>query len=299
MSKKTSRLLSAIIFQVTSRPSLESIGVERYRQLLEKSARAFKPDQSVIPEAFSINGIDAEWLNPPDPESGRIILYIHGGGFIAGSINSHRDLASRIAISARSRLLIFNYRLAPEHPFPAGLDDARTVYEWLSDHYGQDHSICLAGDSAGGGLALSLMVDCEDRKQTLPEKAVLISPWIDLACTSQSHDAKKGKDFMLNTETLKQTAKYYTRLSTSDPMVSPINNPLDNLPPTLIQVGENEILLDDATRLAEKIRQAGGSVELEIWDEMFHVWHYFARYLSEGRQAIARIGDFLNSSPDD
>ncbi len=293
MSKKTSRILSLIIRQVTDRPTFESVGVERYRLLLENSARAFKSDPAMTFAPLHIRDIEAEWLTPPDHEGKRIILYVHGGGYIAGSINSHRDLASRIAKAAKARVLVFNYRLAPEHPFPAGLNDAEQVYEWLTAQWGDTHDICLAGDSAGGGIALALLASCMAGRFPLPKCAVFMSPWIDLACKNPSFTEKHKNDFMLNQDILKKTARLYTDKDPADPMISPINNSFKGIPPVLIQVGENEVLLDDARLLAEKIQKENGIVQLEIWNEMFHVWQYFSKYLSEGREAIVRIGDFI------
>lgn len=295
MSTKTSRILSAIMFQVTSRPTIETIGIERYRLLLERSARVFKPDPDIQYRPDHIHEIEAEWLIPENHHPNHVILYVHGGGYIAGSINSHRDLGARIAKAAGSRLLLFNYRLAPEHPFPAGLEDVKTVYHWLVEKTGASSRISIAGDSAGGGLALALVNDIKAKHQALPVCVSLLSPWIDLACNSKSFDLNQGKDFMLTQKTLNITARYYTDQDLSNPLISPINNSFDHMPPFLIQVGENEVLLDDSKRLADKIKAHNGQVILEVWDQMFHVWHYFAKYLSEGQDAINRIGTFIAS----
>lgn len=293
MSPKTSRILSAIMFQVTSRPSIETIGVEAYRKLLEKSARVFSPDPEISAEPENTNGLDAIWLTPPDYNPKRIIVYVHGGGFIAGSINSHTDLASRIAKAARAKVLLFNYRLAPENKFPKGLNDVRAAYDYVVETFSATHSINLIGDSAGGGLAMSLVCDLMTNSKTLPDSVALLSPWVDLECKNPSYETLANKDFMLTRKTLKVTARYYSDGDLSDPLVSPINYPFSTIPPTLIQVGANEVLLDDSKILAEKIRTAGLPVELEVWEGMFHVWHYFAKYLSEAQEAITRIGDFI------
>lgn len=295
MSKKTSRILSAIMSQVTNRSSFETLGVTRYRQLLEKSARIFKIGPDIHVESIKICGRKAEWLTPLEHDNKRIIVYVHGGGFIAGSINSHRDLASRIARAAKARLLIFNYRLAPEHPFPAGFDDVKQIYQWVIKQFDHSHHICLAGDSAGAGLALSLLSDLLTHKEPLPKCAVLLSPWTDLECKNNSHSQNREKDFMLNQNALKTTARLYTNKDLAFPLISPINHSFKGIPPILIQVGENEVLLDDSTLLAKKIKQDNGFVQLEIWDEMFHVWHYFGKYLSEARDAVTRVGEFIQS----
>ncbi len=293
MSKTTSHILATLFRYLKSHPTIEQVGVQPYRTLLEKSALAFKPDTSIKMQPIMINAIEAQWLIPENHSAPRAILYVHGGGFIAGSIHSHRDLASRIAKACDARLLIFNYRLAPEHPFPEGLTDVRNVYEWLIHQYGGSHDIILVGDSAGAGLALSLLSGLLQDRSPLPFCSVLISPWLDLECKNSSHFENKDKDPMLQTDILKKTAALYTDKNLSHPLISPINNDFSGMTPILIQTGENEILLDDSNRLAQKLKAAGAIVELDIWEGMFHVWHYFAKYLSEGREAIQKIGVFV------
>jgi epsilon-lactone hydrolase len=293
MSKTTSHMLEALIRYLKTHPRYEDLCVEPYRLLLEKGAAAFKPDKSIQTKPFTINSIEAQWLLPEAHDNGKIIFYVHGGGFIAGSIRSHQDLASRIAKASGTKLLIFNYRLAPEHPFPEALTDVGTVYEWLTGQYGKSHDIILAGDSAGAGLALSLLSRLLSDRQRLPVCSILISPWIDLECKNLSHFENKDRDPMLSTDILKKTAALYATENLSHPLISPINNDFTGITPVLIQVGENEILLDDSKILAQKLKTVGVVTELEIQEGMFHVWHYFAKYLSEGRQAISGIGRFI------
>ncbi|WP_299976567.1 alpha/beta hydrolase [Desulfobacula sp.] len=289
----TSIILSAIFRHLKSRPTFESIGIEPYRKLLEKSAIAFKPDKSIKAEPFRIKAIEAQWLLPLHHNKKRIIIYIHGGGYIAGSINSHRDLASRIAIASDAKVLIFNYRLAPEHPFPKGLCDVRAVYQWVMDNFQDTHKISLVADSAGAGLALALLSGLLTDERPLPICSILISPWIDLECKNKSHIENQKKDPMLSQSILKKTALFYTDKDLSNPLISPINNNFSGISPVLIQTGEHEVLVDDSKILSKKLTKAGATVQLEIWEGMFHVWHYFAKYLSEGRQAIKHIGNFI------
>lgn len=293
MSKMTSRILSAIFRHLKSRPTFESVGIEPYRKLLEKSAIAFKPDKSIKAEPFRINAIEAQWLLPLHHHEKRVVLYIHGGGYIAGSINSHKDLASRIAIASDAKVLIFNYRLAPEHPFPEGLTDVKAVYQWVTDNFQDSHKISLVADSAGAGLTLALLSGLLTDGLPLPICSVLISPWIDLECKNTSHIENQEKDPMLSQSILKKTARLYTDKDLSDPLISPVNNNFTGISPVLIQAGEHEVLVDDSKILSKKLMDAGAAVQLEIWEDMFHVWHYFARYLSEGRQAIQHIGNFI------
>ncbi|MCP3873667.1 MAG: alpha/beta hydrolase [Desulfobacteraceae bacterium] len=295
MKQITSHRLSAIIKHIKSTPDFESTGIVQYRNLLEKGADSLKLDKSVKVESIQINAIDAQWLMPSQHNEKRIILYTHGGGYIAGSINSHKDLASRIAIASAAKVLIFNYRLAPEHPFPKGLEDVKTVYNWVSKTFHKTHKVILVGDSAGAGLTLSLLSELISGKHCLPQCSVLISPWIDLTCQNNSLLNNQENDPMLNLSELKKIARLYTQKNLSDPLISPINNDFTGAPPILIQTGENEILIDDSKILAQKLKKAGSSVQLEIWEDMFHVWHYFAKYLSQGRQAINNIGKFIKN----
>lgn len=294
MATTKSHVLSAIFRQLKSRPGFDSIGIENYRELLEKSALAFKPDKSVETESFFINGIEAQWLLPLYHNEKHIIMYVHGGGLIAGSINSHRDLASRIAIASNAKVLIFNYRLAPEHPFPAGLEDVKTIYQWLTNRYKNGYKISIVADSAGAGLALGLLSMLLNSARPLPVCSVLLSPWIDLECKNNSLIENKKKDPLLNYDALKKTARLYTdHDDLSNSLISPVNNNFTGISPLLIQTGENEVLIDDSKILAQKLEQANAVVQLDIWKEMFHVWHYFAKYLSEGREAIKEIGNFI------
>ena len=294
MTVAKAHILSAILRQLKSRPSFDSIGIEKYRNLLEKSALAFKPDKSIKTESFFINGIEAQWLLPLHHNEKHIIMYVHGGGFIAGSIKSHRDLASRIAIASKAKVLIFNYRLAPEHPFPAGLEDVKTIYQWLTNRYKDEYKISIVADSAGAGLALGLLSVLLKSTRYLPVCTVLLSPWIDLECKNNSLIENKKKDPLLNHDALKRTARLYTdHDDLSNSLISPVNNNFSGICPLLIQTGENEVLIDDSKILAQKLEQANAVVQLDIWKEMFHVWHYFAKYLPEGRDAIKEIGNFI------
>ncbi len=293
MSKMAPHILSIILKHLKSHPTFESIGIESYRNLLEKSAMAFKPDKSITLKPFYIKTIEAQWLLPLQQDEKRIIMYVHGGGYIAGSMNSHRDLASRIAIASDATVLIFNYRLAPEHPFPNGLSDVKTVYHWLTENFKDTKRISLVADSAGAGLSLALLSELLTNGNPLPACSVLISPWIDLECKNNSHITNQDKDPMLSQHILKKTARLYTDKDLSNPLISPVNSKFSGISPVLIQAGEYEVLVDDSKILAKKLNKSGATVQLEVWDEMFHVWHYFARYLSEGRQAIGQIGNFI------
>ena len=292
-----SRVLAIVLKQISSRPSLESIGVEQYRVILEKSASMFKIDETITYEQVNVDSVQGAWLTPKDFTDGKVVLYLHGGGFIAGSINSHRDLVTRIAKASDARVFIINYRLAPEHKFPAGLNDAFNSYKWLLNNRIAPQDIVVAGDSAGGGLALSLILLIKEKGLAMPGSAVFLSPWVDLECRGKSHLKNKERDPMLTHDMLFSTAMFYAdNQDISNPLLSPINGDLSGLCPMLIQAGSHEVLEDDAVMLAEKAQQSGLDVKLEIWEGMFHVWHYFARYLSQGQEAIERIGSFIKDN---
>ncbi|MFH1154814.1 MAG: alpha/beta hydrolase [Pseudomonadota bacterium] len=295
----TSNVLSAIIRYMKKKPTLDSLGVQKYRTFLDTSAAMFKPDPAVLQEPVRIQAgtgtIEGLWLRPVSETAKRAILYLHGGGYVAGSIASHRDLAARIALAARTDVLVINYRLAPENPFPAGLDDALTAFQWLSAQGYVPTSIGIAGDSAGGGLALALLLKIRQHGLTMPGAAALISPWADLNCTGRSHQINRDKDPMLNQDLLESAARMYTNPSRySDPLVSPLYGDLAGLCPVLIQAGTHEILQDDALALKNRAEKAGVTVRADIWEGMFHVWHYFARYLPQARQAISELGAFMD-----
>jgi acetyl esterase/lipase len=203
-------------------------------------------------------------------------------------------LAARLCLASKLRVLLIDYRLAPEHPFPAAVEDAGKAYQWLLASGIAPEQIVIGGDSAGGGLALSTLLWLRERDVALPGATVLISPWLDLALTGPSLHTRAEVDPLCSIEGLRLAASYY--LGSTDaktPLASPLYGDLHGLPPLLIQVGDHEILLSDSTRLAEKAKAAGVDVSLEIWNEMWHVWHGWAATLPEAQQAIERIGAFI------
>jgi monoterpene epsilon-lactone hydrolase len=243
----------------------------------------------------SAAGLSAEWIEPPNMESG-VILYLHGGCYALGSINSHRELISRIARSAKVCTLALNYRLAPENPCPAGLDDATSTYQWLITQGFDPSQIILAGDSAGGGLALAVLLALCDAGKTFPAGAVCISPWTDLAMTGASIQSKANFDCILNPGVLTNYAKAYSgEFDRTSPLISPFYADLKDLPPLLIQVGTDEVLLDDAVRFAQKAESAGVNVTLEIYNKMFHVFHTVP-FLPETKRAPGKISEFVSKN---
>ena len=226
----------------------------------------------------------------------RHVLYLHGGAYVSGAPAYYRHFTWRIADAAKASVWALEYRLAPEHPFPAALEDAVAGYHWLLDNTPDPRRLFVMGDSAGGGLALCLLLKLRDDGRPLPAAAVAMSPWTDLALTGLSLTSNAAADPMLNADDLPELARYY--LAGADPRTpyaSPLYGDPAGLPPVLIQVGSDEILKDDAVRMAEKLRQHNPHTRLEIWPRMPHVWQLFVPVLPEAHRAIAQIGEFIAS----
>lgn len=233
------------------------------------------------------------WITTPAGRS-RSILYFHGGGYALGSPRAHAEMISWIARAAQARVLVLDYRRAPEYRFPAALEDALLAYRWMVNSGTDLRAITVAGDSAGGGITLALLTTLRDRGEPLPSSAVCISPWVDLAMTGESIVSKAALDPLLTRESLRQFADWYLGgQDARNPLVSPLHADLRGLPPLLIQVGTSEILLDDAVRLTDRARAAGVKVTLTQYEDMPHVWHVFASFLPEAREADREIGEFV------
>jgi acetyl esterase/lipase len=286
--------LRKVIERIRSQPANPSASIEARRAGMEKISERVAPD--VTCEKTIAAGVEAEWIVPPTVSGDRVILYLHGGGYTAGSIVTHRAMVARIARVSDARALLINYRLAPENPFPAALDDSISAYRWLLEQNLSPRRIVIAGDSAGGGLTLATLVALRDRGLPMPACAVPISPWTDLEGTGVSVRTRAAADPMVTADGLGPSARSYagTR-SLRDPLVSPLYADYRGLPPMLIQVGDAEILLDDSTRVAARAKVAGVDVDLEVWDDMIHVWHVFAKILPEGQAAIDKVGAYVRA----
>jgi epsilon-lactone hydrolase len=284
--------LNKVLELLKSQPRNPSASVAQMRAGMERVSERVARD--VTCEGFRIGDLTAEWIIPPEAASDRVILYLHGGGYVMGSIATHRATVARIARAAKARALAIEYRLAPEHQFPAAVDDSVAAYKWLLGQGYQPGKIVVAGDSAGGGLTLATLLAIRDGKLPMAAAGVAISPWADLEGTGDSHKTRAHRDPMVGAGNLGPMAKHY--IGTQDPkhpLASPIHADYRGLPPLLIQVGDAETLLDDSNRVAAKAKAAGVKVELEVWDDMVHVWHAFAKILPEGQQAIDKIGKFV------
>jgi epsilon-lactone hydrolase len=260
----------------------------------EQMAEAFPLPADVVCEPVDADGVPCEWIQAPGADPKRVILYLHGGGYVIGSIRTHREMISRLSRAAGVRCLAVDYRLAPEHPFPAAVEDATTAYRWLVKQGISPKKIVVAGDSAGGGLTIATLVNLRDQRDELPAAAVPISPWVDLEGIGESMTARAALDPMVQKPGLLQLAGHYLAgKSPRTPLAAPLYADLTGLPPLLIQVGTAETLYDDATRIAERAKKAGVEVTLEPWEDMIHVFQVFAPMLPEGQKAIERIGAFV------
>ena len=289
-----SQQLQMIVQMLRSSPDLAGLSVEEKRAAYDALASPFQLAEDVRHRPVDAGGVPAEWITTPEAVDERVIYYLHGGGYIMGSINTHREMISRLSRAAGGRALAIDYRLAPENPFPAAVEDSTDAYRWLLSTGVDPARLVIAGESAGGGLTVATLVALRDAGDALPAAAVCLSPWVDLECLGESMTTKAEVDPMVHREDILELAEAYLGdTHPRTPLAAPLYADLRGLPPLLIQVGTAEVLLDDSTRLAERARSAGVDVILEPWDDMFHMWHFFAAMLPEGQQAIDRIGEFI------
>ncbi|MBY9019925.1 MAG: alpha/beta hydrolase [Candidatus Lokiarchaeota archaeon] len=269
--------------------------VEESRAALEELALLSPLPKDVELENVDAGGVPAAWVIPPGVAKDRAILYLHGGGYIEGSITSHQDLAHRISKASETKVLLLDYRLAPEHLFPAALEDSVSAYEWLINSGGFDpKNLIIAGDSAGGGLTISTLLKLRDQEIALPAAAVCLSPWTDLALTGDSMKLKIHEDPFISPDDIMFFARLYLgKTDPKNPFASPLYADFKGLPPLCIQVGSAEVLLDDATRLAKRAKEAGVEVQLDIWEDMIHVFQAFAVLAPESIEGIIKIGEFI------
>ena len=270
--------------------------VEEQRRAFENLAKlSILPSRTDV-QPVHVGDVPAEWISVGNTSEEGAVLYLHGGAYTIGSPRTHRDIAARISKAAGVRTLLIDYRLAPEHPHPAAVQDVVAAYRWMLEYGLSPHNIAIAGDSAGGGLAIAALVSLRDAGQPLPAAAVCLSPWTDLQGTGESMTTHIDADPFLTPEWLQLMAKHY--VANNDPrmpLISPIHADLHDLPPVLIQVGSDEILLSDSMRLAESARQAGVKTTLDVWEGMWHVWHFFAGQMPEGKRAMRIVGTYIRS----
>lgn len=284
--------ITSVIEQLRANPL--SGGLEEMRAQFDSMAAEVASDITI--ESIDATGVPCERHTPPGADTSRIIMYVHGGGYVIGSLHSHRAMVAELARAAGCQALAVDYRLAPENPFPAAVEDSVTAYKWLLDQGYSTDQIVIAGDSAGGGLTAGTLVALKDAGLPLPAAGVCISPWVDLEATGESYETRKNIDPMVSKDLIKPMGQFYIgNADPRSPTAAAIHADLSGLPPLLIQVGSAEVLYSDAESLATKAKAAGVDVSFEEWPEMIHVWHLFFQQLSDGRKAIQRIGEFVKA----
>jgi epsilon-lactone hydrolase len=263
-------------------------------------ARAVPPErlEGVRVREAVVGGVSGEWLTAASGTSGATVLYLHGGGYALGSPASHRHFAAQLAVRSKAACFVPDYRLAPEHPCPAAIEDAVAVYDALLDQGASPERLCIGGDSAGGGLTLATLLALRDGGAPLPAAAVLISPWVDLTCMGGSLEDNARYDY-LNPRSVRHYAKWYAgELSLDDPRVSPLHADLRGLPPLFVCVGDAEVLRDENLMLIERAREAKVDVEVEVGEGMIHVYPLLAPLIPQGRSATKRLAQFIRSHVD-
>jgi acetyl esterase/lipase len=290
----TTAQLDSLVTLLRSRPAPETPDIGQARARFEKMADFLGGAPDAKCEKVNASGVPAEWVRAPGCDPARAVLYLHGGGYAIGSINTHRRLAYDISAASAAAVLVIDYRLAPEHPFSAAVDDAAAAWRWLLQQGFTANRLSIAGDSAGGGLTIATLVNLRDQKLGLPACAVAISPWVDLEGVGNSIMTRAAQDPMVQKDGLLWMAGMYLNdKDAKTPLAAPLHADLKGLPPILVQVGTAETLLDDSTRIAEKLHAAGVEVRLSAWPNMLHVFPLFAPVLSEGRDGCLEIGTFI------
>jgi monoterpene epsilon-lactone hydrolase len=275
-------------------PPRTGMSIPERRTTMDAWDKAYPLADDIIVASAKVAEVLVEWIAAPNASEDAVMLFLHGGGYVIGSPDSHRHLVANLSEETGLQGLLVDYRLAPEDPFPAAVEDAISVYAALLTHGFEAGEIVFAGDSAGGGLVLAMMLAVRDAKLPLPAAGICLSPWNDLTGTAKSLDTNACVDPTVSKESLNFFAsEYLGEEDAQNPYASPLFGDLTGLPPLLIQVGSVEVLLDDAVLLAERAKEAGVTVTLEVWDEMIHVWHRYYPILQEAREANARIGEYV------
>jgi len=279
-------------------PTPTGIPPAQQRETAETMAAQAPLPDDVYTEIIQNEAVAGLLMAAPDVDDQKIVLYFHGGGYALGSSLTHRELGWRLSAAAGARVLLLDYRRAPEHPYPAAIEDAVAAYKWVMANGFSPSQISVVGDSAGGGLAVAMLLALRDEEVVLPKTAVLFSPWLDLTHSSGTFISNEPSDLILSAARLQEFANWYLGddASADNPLISPIFADLHDLPPMLIQVGDQEMLLDDSITFTEKAKAAGVDVTLDIWEDMFHVWHALAAIIPEAQEAVEQAGVFIQTA---
>jgi phosphinothricin tripeptide acetyl hydrolase len=288
--------IQAVREMLASFPDSSALALQELRVVYDGFNQIFPPPDGISIDKIDADGLSGEWVRAANASRETVILYLHGGGYLIGSPTSHRHLTAAISQATGAAVLALDYRLAPEQAFPGAVEDAVAAYRWLLAQGIPANKIVIAGDSAGGGLTVATLIALRDAGVELPAGGVCISPWADLTNSAESFNTKASTDPICSREMLNEMAKAYLQgKDAKTPLASPVYADLTGLPPLLIQVGTEEVLLDDSFQLEQRAKDAGVNVTLEVCDEMIHVWHFFHPMLKEGREAIARLSDFFKT----
>lgn len=291
------RIVRAITSLYFDLQDAKTANVQMSRARLNFLGRLVPAARGVAVEATEIAGLDAEWLTPREAIPGSALLYLHGGAYVLGSCDSHRHLVSHIARAAGIRAIVPEYSLAPEHPYPEAIEDVVEVYRALLEAGFDARRLLIAGDSAGGGLAVATLLTLRDEGLPMPSAAFLLSPWLDLSGVGETMHSRSERDPWFHADDIHEIAKFYCETGQrTDPRVSPVYADMHGMPPMHIQVGDDEILLSDATRLADKLSAAGVEVTVDVWHEMWHVFQAFLLIVPEAREAVRRMGEAMRAA---
>ncbi len=291
MTSLKSTLLKATLKTIS--PLIGNADIQIQRRQTDYLSTLKKWYSGVYIKPAELGEVKGEWFDVEGSPDKPVILYFHGGAYVTGSLISSRVLAGEIAMAALLKTLSFEYRLAPEHPYPAALQDALSAYNHLLESGFEAKDIVFAGESAGGGLLLATAMALREYGCELPAALVCLSPWTDLTCTGKSHTSNAEKDPMLRRDGLMESAKAYAgEVSLNLHHISPLYGKFDGFPPTLIQVGKDEVLYSDSEQLFKKMKKAGADATLSSWDGMWHVWHIWE--IREAHEALAQVGAFIH-----
>jgi epsilon-lactone hydrolase len=291
------RYQNILRFQFKRKPMVDwHTSIPDLRRKTEKAGKLLsRTPAGIVSEAIEINGRHAEWVTAPAAEKNQAILYFHGGGYVIGSAQGHRPHVAKVVAASGVPALVFDYRLAPEHPFPAALHDSLAAFQYLLNQGIAAHRIVFMGDSAGGGLCLAALLALKDQGKPLPAAAVALSPWTDLLCTGASLTTNEKVDLLTWRESWTVFSRYYVAdQDPALPYISPLYGTLNGLPPLLLYVGDDELLRDDTTRFAEKAQRAGVTVTLRVGPGMFHCYPICAPLFPEATAAMTELGAFIN-----
>ncbi len=284
--------IDAIRTLLTSKP--RPVGWGERRQRIDEIGSTWPVADDVRLEPVDLGGVPGEWSIVPGSDASRVLMFFHGGGYCSGSVVSHRRMVTEAGRAARARTLAVAYRLAPEHPYPAAHEDAMIAWRFLRKQGISARNIAVGGDSAGGNLTITLINRLRGAGEDQPACAWLASPWTDLTMSGASLATKDAVDPLIHKPYLEELAGAYAGgAERRDPLISPLFSDLRGFPPTLIQVGSSETLLDDATRFAEAAGAVDVNVTLEIWPHMIHAWSMWNAKLAEGRRALSQAGEFM------